>query len=1119
MKKNFCFIWEWKIPELIKLLRVMKLTIILCLFSAISVLANKTYSQTKTLKLNMQGGTVKEILNSIEEQSEFYFMYSEMVIDVNRKVDLNIKNQKVETTLDLLFEGTDVNYTINDRIIVLTTPEVFNADSKIAIQQNTISGTVSNVSGEPLPGVTVVLKGTAIGTATDMNGNYSISNVPETAILQFSFIGMKSQEIELAGKRVIDVVMEEASIGLDEVVAIGYGTQKKSELTGSISTISKDEYENQAVVRVDQILQGRSAGVAVTSGSGAPGGSVQVRIRGANSITGNNDPLYVIDGFVGADFRDLNPSDIESLQVLKDAASTAIYGSRGSNGVVLITTKGGQGGKSKVSFTARYISSEVINRWDLMDAATFARTVNERALALNPNSNLKFSENEIAEFERTGGTDWQDEVFQTGSGQEYQLDYSGGNEKMKYFISGNYYGQDGVVMNSGYQRFSLRTNLHSQLASWLSADLKMNFSSRETLNTEGEGDVNTSPMNQILGWAPTTPARDANGIPTLFDPISSIKINPLEIAEQENINQSTTFNAFGGFDFLLLDGLTLNVSGGITHRNNQNKQFDPAYQANKPTASRGSSEYLFLQNTNNLTYSKLLNDIHRLTATAVFENQVIQNDFFSASAQGLIYPSLKYDNITLATSISNSANKSKSSIRSYIGRANYAFKDKYLISASIRHDGSSKFRGDNRYSTFPSVGLGWRLSDEDFISDLGFFNNFKIRASWGKTGSQGIPAYGTVTLYNTSDANAAASFSKGTVAPGVVIGNPGNPDLKWETTKQSNIGLDMSILEGRLSAEFDYFYKVTNDLLLQQPVPQYAGGGNISNNIGEVKNRGFEFKLDGLIINSGGFSWNSSLNMSFLTNEVTNIGEQKRIFLDDGGAGAGLTNASEFVILPGYSVSTFWGYKFLGLWQSSEASEAAVYGAKPGDSKYHDLNDDKVINGSDLQPIGNAIPGFVGGWNNTMTWKAFTLNAFFQSMAGFDKLNISYATAMLPTADAREITHSDIANRWIAGKNENTDIPAFSNTNRDEVQSTRFIEKGDFIRLKNLSLTYNLPKNFVKGINGSLTASGLNLWTITNYRGLDPESFSFRGNTDARGSDGGSYPNSKTWTLSLNLTF
>ncbi len=986
-----------------------------------------------------------------------------------------------------------------------------------AFAQTSVSGkVVSAEDGEPLPGVNVILKNdasaTPVGTVTDFDGNYQISVPGSESVLVFSSVGSVMQEVTVGNRAVIDITMESDIQSLSEVIVIGYGSQEKKDVTGAIGSVDARDFEGQPIIRMDQILQGRAAGVNVTNSSGAPGGNVSIRIRGANSINGNNDPLYVIDGFVGGNFNDINPADIENIQVLKDASSTAIYGSRGSNGVVLITTKSGKPGQQKFSFTSRFTTSSLLNEWDLMDAGTFAEVANQRASDLG--TTAPFTSQEVADFKANGGTDWQDEIFRAGNGQEYQLDYSGGSDAVQYFISGNYLDQDGIVINSSFKRYSLRTNVASKLGDRLDARLKLNFIRRETNNVSGNGNIGSA-TGGVTGWAPTTPAYDANGFPTVRDNISSIKSNPIELALNDNIDENNNFLANAGLIYEFIDGLTLDVGFGASYVNLQEKNFSQGSISNNPTASRQSSEFLFMQSTNTLNYHKVIADVHDFTATAVYESQLRRTDRFGGNASGLQFPDLKYNNITLAGGVGTSSYFEKQTIQSLIGRINYQYDSKYLITASVRRDGSSKFRGDNQFSTFPSVALGWRLSEESFIPD-NIFDDLKLRGSWGQTGSQGIGVYGTVTSFLTGDFDAATSFDNGSLTPGIKIGNPGNPNLKWETTTQSNIGIDVLILNGRLGITADYFVKSTTDLLLAQPLPQYTGGGTISTNVGETENKGFEFSLSSTIIDNIAIRWTSSLNASFLKNKVVSLSDNERIFVD-GNAGAGITNLPEGVLEPGQPLTSYWGLKYLGTWKSDQAAEAALYGNVPGDSRYEDLNGDNVIGGDDYQIIGTGIPEMLFGWNNSVVYRDITLNVFFQAMGGYDKWNFTYGQAISALADAREVTHVDILNRWTA--ENQTDIPAFSSTDVIELQSSRFIENGSFVRLKNVSLNYELPINKDKDVKVGLMLAATNLLTITDYKGLDPEAYSNNGSADNRGADGGSYPNARTYTLGINLNF
>jgi TonB-linked SusC/RagA family outer membrane protein len=575
-----------------------------------------------------------------------------------------------------------------------------------------------------------------------------------------------------------------------------------------------------------------------------------------------------------------------------------------------------------------------------------------------------------------------------------------------------------------------------------------------------------------------------------------------------------------------MDGLSLDIGYGANYENIQDQRFAARAVSDNGNAdaSRGSYELINLQNVNNLTYTRVFNDVHHLTLTGVFEQQSYTLRGFGAEAKNLTFPSLGWDNIALAESNTASTAYTRSTLRSFLGRVNYSFQDKYLLTASLRRDGSSKFQGNNKYSVFPSVGLGWRLSEEAFMKNLDVFSNIKIRGGWGITGNQAIPAYGTFSSYisktNDDTKNAFHPFNNSTLTPGIYLGDIGNAGLKWETTEQINIGTDIELLKGSVAFSFDYFVKNTSDLLLNEPIAPYYGGGIIIKNAGNVQNKGIELSLSATPVSTGAFSWNSAFNVSFLENKVVNLGNVDTLFTGSN-VGAGLSSQSEFVLIEGQPLGSNWGLQYLGTWKPNEADEALKYGgAKPGDSRYQDRNNDKQITTQDFQIIGRSQPRTSLGWNNTFTYKGLSLNIFIQSLLGFDKLNYTYGVTMSPTGDVREYLHADIKDRYIPGVNETSEIPAFSSTNKTYYQSSRFIQKGDFVRLKNISLSYTLPTTLVKNVGVQVFVTGTNLLTWTKYKGFDPESTSVGSGTDInQGIDYGSYPNSRTYVTGLRVQF
>jgi TonB-linked SusC/RagA family outer membrane protein len=975
-------------------------------------------------------------------------------------------------------------------------------------QSSRITGKVTGPDNEGLPGVNVQVEGTTTGTATDAAGNYAL-NAAGTASLVFSNIGYASQTVPVNGRTVVNVQVAEDLKTLNEVVVVGYGTQKKTDVTGALTSISTKDFAQQPITRLDQVLQGRAAGVQVTQANGAPGGDARIRVRGANSVLGDNNPLYVIDGYVGADFNFINPNDIATLQVLKDAASTSIYGSRGANGVVIITTKRGAKG-IKVMYEGQASVSNVIKRYDVLPAGEFADIVNTRATATG--STPPFTAAQIADYKQNGGTDWQSLIFRKGSAQQHQVTVSGGGEKSTFLISGNYVGQKGIVENSDFNRFILRTNLTTQLSDKLSLRLNLSGTKTQNHNTNGGG-----ALVQALAWAPTTPAYDSDGQPTPIDPTSSVKRNPIDfLYDQANDVNNATFNVIGGLNYKLpIKGLAFDVQYAINYQNAQNLNFTgQRLSNNNPTASRYSAYLVTLQNTNNLTYNLNVGN-HSITAVGVLETQQYTNRNFTANATGLRFPQLGYDNIGGNSAASVASGYLKWTLFSLLGRVNYAFKDKYLVTAAVRRDGSSKFGPDNRYSVFPSVALGWRLSEESFIKNLNVFSNLKLRGSWGTTGSQAINPYATLSPYNT----VFVGFNNTAAVAGVNQGNQGNQNLKWETTRQTDVGVEMEFMNGRIHIEADYFYKNTSDLLLNAALPSYAGGGTQTRNIGAIENKGFEFTLGGSPVRGADFQWETNLNLSTLKNKVISLGGLARLGTGTG-VGAGLSTTNEFILMPGEPLGSYWGLNYLGTFKPNEADLAAKFGRVPGDPHYEDRNGDNSITTDDFQIIGRAFPKLTGGWNNTFTYKGLTLNVFFNAVFGVDKLNYTRAAALSGSGDARQFLLTEIRGYYRPG-NETSDIPAFTRTYQPFTQSSRFIEDGSFIRLKNVSLSYNLPTAFTKN-KGTVRVffSATNLLTFTKYKGPDPESSNVGSNLDtAIGIDYGSYPNSKNYTLGLNLGF
>jgi len=1099
-------------PIFYQFFRKMKLTVLIVTLSILSCLSAETYSQTTKLTLTENNSTLLNVLRTIEAQSEFKFFYNEKV-DVNRTVSVVVTQKSVTDILDKVLSSSSIKYKVLGRQIALydkNEMEPFVAEQ----QGKKVTGKVADKAGVSLPGVSVVVKGTTKGVITDNDGTYSLANIPENATLQFSFVGMKIQELKVGTQSTLNVVMEDETIGLEEVVAIGYGTMKKSDLSGSLTSVSSEKFSDQNVSRIDQVLQGRASGVQINNTVGAPGGDVRIRIRGANSVLGDNSPLFVVDGFVGVDYNMINPNDIKSVEVLKDAASTAIYGSRGANGVILITTKGGStDGKVTINYQGSAATSSVVKKYDVLNAADYAETVNAKNKAFGLND--YFTQAQIDEYRRTGGFDYQNAVFREAFSNQHQLSISGGTNKTQYLVSANYLDQKGIINNSEFKRYTFRTNVLTKFNDKLSFRVNMNGSTMTGLNTQARTGAGT-PIVQALAWAPTTNPYDSQGGYLISDPVGSIKTNPLALMyDTENRNERTFANLVGGAKYEIIKGLSLDLQAGADLSFRTVKNFSGNYASNyNPNASIEDNKSINIQTTSQLSYEKIFGGIHKINAVAVFETQEYTNNLVNASASKLKFANLKYDNLAQAESYSVGSDFTKWTLLSYLGRINYSLKDRYLLTVSARTDGSSKFAPGHKFSTFPSMALAWNMANESFISDLSIFSKLKIRASWGLTGSQAISPYATLSTYNT---NVYYAFTTNGRTSGIQIGNPGNLDLKWETTEQKDLGFETGFFKGRLNFEFDYFVKDTRDLLLNQSVPYYAGGGSITSNVGKIRNKGWEASIGATIIKSDDILWKSDLNLSNVKNEVTDLGGESQIFSQPNLNG--FNGPAEFVYAVGQPLGSFWGLKYLGPWRANEATEAAKFGQKPGDARYEDLKKDNVINGDDYQIIGCGLPTTTLGWNNIINIKKFVINMFFQGVFGLDKQNYTRAIHLMAARDARQASLAEIKDRYIPGVNENAYLPAFSTSSLIQPQSTMFLEDGSFVRLKNLSIGYNLKLKNISNLK--IYVSGTNLLTFTNYKGIDPESSNVGGGgSDVNQSlDYGSYPNSRTYTIGLDVTF
>mgnify|MGYP002891338424 FL=1 len=950
----------------------------------------------------------------------------------------------------------------------------------------TIKGVINDEQGETIIGASVIIKGEDTGTTSDMDGRFTLE-APEGAILVISYIGYHTQEVKVRKRSLLRVVLKEDNQLLDEVVVVGYGTVKKSDLTGAVSGVSNRQYKNQPVQRVENILQGRTPGVEVTATSGMPGASMKVRVRGTTSINKSSDPLYVIDGIISSSGLDgINPSDIQSMEILKDASSTAIYGSRGSNGVILITTKQGSEGKAQVTFDASVGLSTVRKQYDLLNAYEYATALND----IRGSSTISAEDLE-AYKNGTKGINWTDLLTRTGITQDYRLAISGGNEKVKYLISGNVLDQEAITIMSDYKRYGIRANIDSEVKPWLTISAKLNASS---LHKHNEGGAN---WLHVINFSPTMELKDPETGVYNTDPYNMVGSNPYgEIVVNNSDSYSYNLNANLTLLFKIMKGLTLSVQGGYDYDNSPSYSFRSKLDSPGAinSASNTSALHNYWQNTNNLTWQKQFGD-HSFTAMAVWEISRSWDSQLKGTGSNLNNESVGYWNLGNAAIRDASNSYTEFSLASGIVRANYDYKKRYFITAALRADGSSKFQGDNKWGYFPSAAIAWDIAQESFMSNQHVLDQLKLRASFGVTGNQDIAAYSTLGMLS----GASYGWGTSTSSTGYWGNQFATPDITWEKTYQYDLGLDLSL--GGFNITVDWFKKQTKDLLFQKQVPKYNGGGTYWVNQGKLNNTGVEMSLTTFPV-KGAVTWETSLNASYVKNEVADLaGDDFVLTANYSDLGGPMQ-----IMKPGYPMGSFYVYQ----WKEFDDKGANLYQKADGSLTTNPTSDDLVVK-------GQASPKWTVGWNNTVTWKNWTLNVFFNAATGYDRLNISRFMAASMTGVSRFITLRDAYFKgWdhVANKADAL-YPSLTNTdNKSYANSDFWLEDASFIKLKNISLSYRIPRRVLKFASVQLSVSAQDLFTITRYKGMDPEVY-----TSYDGLDYGAYPIPRTITFGAKIRF
>lgn len=950
----------------------------------------------------------------------------------------------------------------------------------------TIKGVINDEQGETIIGASVIIKGEDTGTTSDMDGRFTLE-APEGAILVISYIGYHTQEVKVRKRSLLRVVLKEDNQLLDEVVVVGYGTVKKSDLTGAVSGVSNRQYKNQPVQRVENILQGRTPGVEVTATSGMPGASMKVRVRGTTSINKSSDPLYVIDGIISSSGLDgINPSDIQSMEILKDASSTAIYGSRGSNGVILITTKQGSEGKAQVTFDASIGLSTVRKQYDLLNAYEYATALND----IRGSSTISAEDLE-AYKNGTKGINWTDLLTRTGITQDYRLAISGGNEKVKYLISGNVLDQEAITIMSDYKRYGIRANIDSEVKPWLTISAKLNASS---LHKHNEGGAN---WLHVTNFSPTMELKDPETGVYNTDPYNMIGSSPYgEMIVNNSDSYSYNLNANLTLLFKIMKGLTLSVQGGYDYDNSPSYSFRSKLDSPGAinSASNTNALHNYWQNTNNLTWQKQFGD-HSFTAMGVWEISRSWDSQLKGTGSNLNNESVGYWNLGNAAIRDASNSYTEFSLASGIVRANYDYKKRYFITAALRADGSSKFQGDNKWGYFPSAAVAWDIAQESFMSNQHVLDQLKLRASFGVTGNQDIAAYSTLGMLS----GASYGWGTSTSSTGYWGYQFATPGITWEKTYQYDLGLDMSI--GGFNITVDWFKKQTKDLLFQKQVPKYNGGGTYWVNQGKLNNTGVELSLTTFPVKEA-VTWETSLNASYVKNEVADLaGDDFVLTANYSDLGGPMQ-----IMKPGYPMGSFYVYQ----WKGFDDKGANLYQKADGSLTTNPTSDDLVVK-------GQASPKWTVGWNNTVTWKNWTLNVFFNAATGYDRLNISRFMAASMTGVSRFVTLRDAYFKgWdhVANKADAL-YPSLTNTdNKSYANSDFWLEDASFIKLKNISLSYRIPRRVLKFASVQLSVSAQDLFTITRYKGMDPEVY-----TSYDGLDYGAYPIPRTITFGAKFRF
>jgi TonB-linked SusC/RagA family outer membrane protein len=1122
-----------------KILLIMRISSLLLIFGILQLQATEIYSQKTRISLEVKETKLNVVLDRIEKESEFYFLYNEKLFDTDRIVSIKAKDELVSVILDGLFHGTDVKYTIIDRKIILAPGYLTRGLENVKnAQQQRVTGIVTDaVSGEPVIGANIIIEGTTIGVITDTDGQFIIDVPGVNSTLLVSFIGYISEKVSLNGQPKVHIKLVPDIKNLEEVVVVGYGVEKKKLTTGATSQVKAEDIEKVHATRLEQVLQGRTPGVTATTVSGQPGEGMKIFIRGMGTI-GNHNPLFIVDGVPTSDINYLNPSDIATIDVLKDGASSAIYGSRAANGVVLITTKKGEKGKMQVSLDTYYGIQNMAKKLPMLTAEQYASIINEASY--NSGAPLPFSAGQVANMGK--GTDWQNEMLNKNAPvHNYSLSATGGTDRVSYSTAVSYFSQEGIISvndNSKFDRISARINTEAKPFDFIKTGENLTFThtNKKGITTN---DIYNNYVRNVINTSPVFPVRDSNGL--YSKSYWTDEANPIAYMEVANQNKYMTDKLVGNMfiEIQPVKNLVFRSDYGIDLSFSNNNMFMPVYdlsskvQNTTNSATMQSFRWFNWNFENTVSYQTNIgrHSLKGLAGITSFEQNYTSLHVNRTNIIG--YNDLEHAIIDNATGVPSVwGGRSREALFSYFGRLNYNYAEKYMLMASLRRDGSSKFGPNNKYAVFPSIAAGWVVSQEEFMKHVNSVQSLKIRASFGVNGNQSISSSQYAFLVN-KDRNMMYFF--GTDRDGVqYIGQSptvlSNPNVKWESSQQTNIGFDLRVLNS-LDLTFDWYKKTTKDWLVKAPIMSTAGLDAPAQNKGSVDNTGFEISL-GYSKSAGEFNFHVNTSMAVNKNKVTAISEESTFI--EGSSGV-LYNGIDPMnrVQVGYPIGYFYGYKTAGIFQNQEEIEnysklntstnqmVKIQGnAMPGDIKFVDLNDDGVISSNDKTYLGDAFPKIVLGFNFNADYKGFDLAV---SLAGSFGHKIAFAGGREFNNPYSNYTTA-ILDRW-TGEGTSNKIPRVTLGSEANKNYQRFsdllLHDGSFVRVKTINLGYTLNKFALRNLSIQqlrVFVSADNVFTFTKYPGYDPE-VGYGSQSWDQGIDVGAYPRARTLSLGLSVKF